>query len=59
MAKRLVLEVVMGGGKVSNNLAHASHLVVLAIAEDSLDFTSVSKKYFKFFVSAFEFSTTS
>ncbi|CAH2069661.1 unnamed protein product, partial [Thlaspi arvense] len=41
MAKRLALEVLMGGGKVSNNLAHASHLVVLA--EDSLDFTTVSK----------------
>ncbi|XP_018511250.1 DNA ligase 4 isoform X2 [Brassica rapa] len=45
MAKRLALEVLMGGGKVSNNLAHASHLVVLSIAEDSLDFTSVSKSF--------------
>uniref|UniRef100_A0A1J3K4K0 DNA ligase n=1 Tax=Noccaea caerulescens TaxID=107243 RepID=A0A1J3K4K0_NOCCA len=45
MAKRLALEVLMGGGKVSNNLAHASHLVVLAIAEDSLNFTSVSKSF--------------
>ncbi|EOA15093.1 hypothetical protein CARUB_v10028461mg [Capsella rubella] len=43
IAKRLALEVLMGGGKVSNNLAHASHLVVLAITKDSLDFTSVSK----------------
>ncbi|ESQ42689.1 hypothetical protein EUTSA_v10012474mg [Eutrema salsugineum] len=46
MAKRLALEVLMSGGKVSNNLTHASHLVVLAIAEDSLDFTSVSKSSF-------------
>ncbi|XP_024012561.1 DNA ligase 4 isoform X2 [Eutrema salsugineum] len=45
MAKRLALEVLMSGGKVSNNLTHASHLVVLAIAEDSLDFTSVSKSF--------------
>ncbi|XP_019088444.1 PREDICTED: DNA ligase 4-like isoform X2 [Camelina sativa] len=45
MAKRLALEVLMGGGKVSNNLANASHLVVLAITEDSLDFTSVSKSF--------------
>uniref|UniRef100_A0A1J3DSA4 DNA ligase 4 n=1 Tax=Noccaea caerulescens TaxID=107243 RepID=A0A1J3DSA4_NOCCA len=45
MAKRLALEVLMGGGKVSDNLAHASHLVVLAIAEDSLNFTSVSKSF--------------
>ncbi|XP_022549016.2 DNA ligase 4 isoform X2 [Brassica napus] len=45
MAKRLALEVLMGGGKVSNNLAHASHLVVLSTAEDSLDFTSVSKSF--------------
>ncbi|CAF2331015.1 BnaA10g11190D [Brassica napus] len=45
MAKRLALEVLMGGGKVSNNLAHASHLVVLALTEDSLDFTSVSKSF--------------
>ncbi|KAL0734964.1 hypothetical protein Bca4012_011174 [Brassica carinata] len=45
MAKRLALEVLMGGGRVSNNLAHASHLVVLALAEDSLDFTSVSKSF--------------
>lgn len=50
MAKRLALEVLMGGGKVSNNLAHASHLVVLSTAEDSLDFTSVSKRYSKFSV---------
>ncbi|XP_010483218.1 PREDICTED: DNA ligase 4-like isoform X2 [Camelina sativa] len=45
MAKRLAFEVLMGGGKVSNNLANASHLVVLAITEDSLDFTSVSKNF--------------
>lgn len=45
MAKRLALEVLMGGGKVSNNLAHASHLVVLALAEDPLDFTSVSDSF--------------
>lgn len=50
MAKRLALEVLMGGGKVSNNLAHASHLVVLALTEDSLDFTSVSKRYSKFYL---------
>lgn len=49
MAKRLALEVLMGGGKVSNNLAHASHFVVLALAEDPLDFTSVSDRYSKFF----------
>ncbi|XP_020879936.1 DNA ligase 4 isoform X2 [Arabidopsis lyrata subsp. lyrata] len=45
MAKRLALEVLMGGGKVSNNLAHASHLVVLTMAEKSLDFASVSKSF--------------
>ncbi|KFK27271.1 hypothetical protein AALP_AA8G360400 [Arabis alpina] len=45
MAKRLALEVLMAGGKVSNNLSHASHLVVLAIAEDSLDFISLSKSF--------------
>lgn len=50
MAKRLALEVLMGGGKVSNNLAHASHLVVLTMAEKSLDFASVSKRYSKFCV---------
>ncbi|WZZ89909.1 hypothetical protein YC2023_118488 [Brassica napus] len=43
MAKRLALEVLMGGGKVSHNLSHASHLVVLSTAEETLDFTSVSK----------------
>lgn len=59
MAKRLALEVLMGGGKVSNNLAHASHLVVLAIAEDSLNFTSVSKRYFpNFCASDIEFRAT-
>ncbi|KAL1217452.1 DNA ligase 4 [Cardamine amara subsp. amara] len=45
MAKRLALEVLMGGGKVSNNLSHASHLVVLGIAEDSLDFTSLLESF--------------
>lgn len=50
MAKRLALEVLMGGGKASNNLSHASHLVVLALAEDSLDFTSVSNRYSKFYL---------
>ncbi|ANM71015.1 DNA ligase IV [Arabidopsis thaliana] len=45
MAKRLMLEVLMAGGKVSNNLAHASHLVVLAMAEEPLDFTLVSKSF--------------
>lgn len=43
-----MLEVLMAGGKVSNNLAHASHLVVLAMAEEPLDFTLVSKRYSKF-----------
>ncbi|CAH8355367.1 unnamed protein product [Eruca vesicaria subsp. sativa] len=45
MAKRLALEVLMAGGKVSNNLTNASHLVVLTLAEDSLDFASVSKSF--------------
>lgn len=50
MAKRLALEVLMGGGKVSHNLSHASHLVVLSTAEETLDFTSVSKRYSKFYL---------
>ncbi|CAK7345720.1 unnamed protein product [Dovyalis caffra] len=43
--RRLKLEIFMGGGKVSNNLAHATHLVVLTIPASDVDFDSLVKSF--------------
>ncbi|XP_010545385.1 PREDICTED: DNA ligase 4 isoform X2 [Tarenaya hassleriana] len=42
-ARRLALEVLMGGGEISNSLAHATHIVVLGSSEDHVDFDSLMK----------------
>ncbi|XP_021893120.1 DNA ligase 4, partial [Carica papaya] len=41
--RRLTLEVLMGGGKVSNNLAHASHFILLSALGDRMDFDFLMK----------------
>ncbi|KAJ6435920.1 hypothetical protein OIU84_001028 [Salix udensis] len=43
--RRLKLEIFMGGGKVSNNIAHATHLVVLIVPASNLDFGSLVKSF--------------
>ncbi|KAJ6752312.1 hypothetical protein OIU85_002715 [Salix viminalis] len=43
--KRLKLEIFMGGGKVSNNIAHATHLVVLIVPASDVDFGSLVKSF--------------
>lgn len=43
--RRLKLEIFMGGGKVSNNIAHATHLVVLIVPASDVDFGSLVKRY--------------
>ncbi|KAJ6372793.1 hypothetical protein OIU76_027173 [Salix suchowensis] len=35
----------MGGGKVSNNIAHATHLVVLIVPASDVDFGSLVKSF--------------
>ncbi|KAJ6679150.1 DNA LIGASE 4 [Salix purpurea] len=42
---RLKLEIFMGGGKVSNNIAHATHLVVLIVPASYVDFGSLVKSF--------------
>uniref|UniRef100_A0A6N2NFW2 DNA ligase n=1 Tax=Salix viminalis TaxID=40686 RepID=A0A6N2NFW2_SALVM len=42
--RRLKLEIFMGGGKVSNNIAHATHLVVLIVPASDVDFGSLVKR---------------
>lgn len=46
--RRLTLEVLMGGGKVSNNLAHASHFILLSALGDRMDFDFLMKRYLQF-----------
>ncbi|KAM7273454.1 hypothetical protein ACFE04_028118 [Oxalis oulophora] len=43
--RRLKLEVLMGGGSVSNNLAHATHLVVYSLPGVEVDFDSLAKSF--------------
>lgn len=43
--RRLKLEIFMGGGKVSNNIAHATHLVVLIVPASDVDFGSLVKSF--------------
>ncbi|XP_043805964.1 DNA ligase 4 isoform X3 [Manihot esculenta] len=43
--RRLKLEVLMGGGQVSNNLANATHLVVLTVPGSTVDFDSLIKSF--------------
>ncbi|XVE71898.1 hypothetical protein DITRI_Ditri10aG0188500 [Diplodiscus trichospermus] len=43
--RRLKLEVLMGGGKISENLQHASHLVVLSVPGLDVDFDSLIKRF--------------
>ncbi|KAA3485976.1 DNA ligase 4 isoform X1 [Gossypium australe] len=41
--RRLKLEILMGGGKISENLSHATHLVVLSVPGLDVDFDSLIK----------------
>ncbi|KAF2309815.1 hypothetical protein GH714_005250 [Hevea brasiliensis] len=42
--RRLKLEVLMGGGQVSNNLANATHMVVLTVPGSKVDFDTLIKR---------------
>ncbi|XP_022755489.1 DNA ligase 4 isoform X3 [Durio zibethinus] len=46
--KRLKLEVLMGGGKISENLNHATHLVVLSAPALDVNFDSLINSSFSF-----------
>eukprot|EP00257_Ricinus_communis_P020694 XP_015579985.1 DNA ligase 4 isoform X1 [Ricinus communis] len=49
--RRLKLEVIMGGGQVTDNLANATHLVALNVPGSSVDFDSLMKRLlFVFFL---------
>ncbi|GLT97393.1 hypothetical protein SLE2022_149600 [Rubroshorea leprosula] len=43
--RRLELEVLMGGGKVSKDLKHATHLVVLSLPGVNVDFNSLMRSF--------------
>ncbi|KAK6272919.1 hypothetical protein POUND7_010002 [Theobroma cacao] len=43
--RRLKLEVLMGGGKISKDLKHATHLVILSVPGLDVDFDSLIKSF--------------
>ncbi|KAK2980820.1 hypothetical protein RJ640_020472 [Escallonia rubra] len=43
--RRMKLEVSFGGGKISDNLSHATHLVVLSLPGVNADFDVISRSY--------------